>query len=140
MSNSFEARVLIIEALNRYALGYDQGDFELLRQAFSSDAVSGGRVVGTYISWGPMVGREQIVQGLREMRLGQSIQPRHCIGNVLFSSIQADRASLTCYLQLVAAAQGSAALATVGVLEVNAKVEDGNWYISHLDVNLDAPF
>lgn len=138
MSIAFEDRQLVIDALNKYALGYDQADFVLLADAFAKNAVSGGKITNTEMHWGPMVGRDQIVSGLQDMRMAPH-QPRHCITNIYFTSQTDQRAVLSAYLTLMGSDSASRVL-SVGRLDVEAAKEEGVWRISKLDVTLDAPF
>ena len=140
MGQSETARLQVIEALTKYAWGYDQKDFGLLAEAISVNATSGGKITGTDVGWGPMKGREEIVAGLRDMRNGQTTQPRHCLSNFLFSQQSDSTASLRCYLTLLASEGGRAGVATAGYFDVDAVREADTWRISRLDVTLDASF
>ncbi|WP_164871865.1 nuclear transport factor 2 family protein [Solirhodobacter olei] len=140
MTDRSADRLAIIEAISKYAFGYDEADFSLLEDVFTEGAISGGKITGTEISWGPMSGRSEVLSGLKSMREGQSIQPRHCVTNALFSELSDDRARLRCYLTLMASEHAKAGIATCGRLDVEAAREDGNWKLSRLDVTLDAPF
>jgi hypothetical protein len=47
-----EDRWLISDTLSKYVWGYDEGDFALLGDAFTEDAVACGKVANTDIGWG----------------------------------------------------------------------------------------
>ena len=49
-------RKKMIDAISRYAWGFDTADCELLAQAFTEDATSSVKVKGADIAWGPMRG------------------------------------------------------------------------------------
>lgn len=138
MTLSQEDRQQIVDAVNKYALGYDEADFVLLADAFCKDATSGGKISNTDAHWGPMIGRDQIVSGLKDMRMAPH-QPRHCITNVLFRSNTQGEAVLSAYLTLMGS-DGQARVLSVGRLDIVAKQEDTVWRIHKLDVTLDAPF
>jgi hypothetical protein len=140
MTQSLTDRQLIIDAVSKYAWGYDQNDMVLLADTFSVDATSGGKITGTDFSWGPMVGKEAIVSGLGGMRATATIQPRHCITNILFQTLSANSARLRAYLMLMASENGAARVATCGTLEIDAVKDGDQWRVSRLDVTLDAPF
>lgn len=140
MVQSEADRLQVIEAVTKYAWGYDEKDFGLLAEAMAANATSGGKITGTDVSWGPMNGRDEVVSGLRAMRNGQTIQPRHCLGNFLFSKQSDSSASLRCYLTLLASEGGRAGVATAGYFDIDAVKEANIWRISRLDVTLDAPF
>jgi hypothetical protein len=47
-----EDRWLISDTLSKYVWGYDEGDFTLLGDAFTEDAVACGKVASTDTGWG----------------------------------------------------------------------------------------
>lgn len=138
MTLSLEDRQLIVDAVNKYALGYDEANFVLLADAFCKDATSGGKISNTDAYWGPMIGRDQIVSGLKDMRMAPH-QPRHCITNVFFRSHNQEETVLSAYLTLMGS-DSAARILSVGRLDIAANKEDGVWRIRKLDVTLDAPF
>ncbi|WP_024927436.1 MULTISPECIES: nuclear transport factor 2 family protein [unclassified Mesorhizobium] len=140
MVQSETDRQQVIEAVTKYAWGYDQKDFGLLGEAMAINATSGGKITGTDVTWGPMKSRDEVVSGLQAMRNGQTMQPRHCLGNFLFSRQSDSSASLRCYLTLLASEGGRAGVATTGYFDIDAVKEGNVWRISRLDVTLDAPF
>jgi len=126
-------------ALQQYAWGYDHADFDLLADAFCADAVSGGKITGTDISWGPMRGRDEIVAGMRAMRAGQA-QIRHCLSNMMPGELGQNSADLLCYLTLLHTREGKTGLASSGTIAVEARKYAGRWRLARLDVTLDAAF
>jgi hypothetical protein len=134
-------RHLIVEALARYAWGYDEGDFELLADSFTADARSGGTVAHTDLGWGPMNGREQIVEVLAGIRKSQADQRRHSIHTVRFHAQTATQAEFSCYMHITGAEDGAVRLVTSGWYRaLVVKEPDGTWRMRNLTARLDAPF
>lgn len=133
-------RHLMMEALARYAWGYDTADFELLGEVFTEDAVSGGVVTGTDIAWGPMHGRTDIVSTLADIRRQQAEQRRHNIGSFLFEAQTQTSATARCYLTLVSTRNGASRLVTGGTYSADFTKQSDIWRISRLEAVLDAPF
>ena len=140
MTQSAIDRQMIIDAVGKYAFGFDQSNFGLMADAFAKEATSGGKISGTDMAWGPMIGREAIASGLEGMRKSQSFQPRHSLSSFVFAEQSATQAKLTCYLSLLTSQGGKAGLATCGWLDIEAVKEKDVWRLSRLDVTLDAPF
>jgi hypothetical protein len=138
--NSAMDRHLIMEALARYAWGFDTADFDLLGEVFAEDAVSGGVVAGTGIAWGPMRGRAQIVSTLADIRRQQTDQRRHNIGSFLFDAQSDTAATVRCYLDLVSTRNGASRLVTGGIYSADFTKEGDVWRIKRLEAVLDAPF
>lgn len=140
MTHNAADRQMIQEALSRYTWGYDDGDFNLLRSAFTENATSGGVVSGTDIKWGPMAGREEIASVLEGIRKTQTDKRRHCVSNFLFFKQTEREASFRCYLNLIAAENGNPRLVTGGYYDIDA-VKDGDvWRLTRLDGVLDCAF
>lgn len=135
-----EDRWLITEALGRYTWGYDEGDFELLGDAFTEDAVAGGTVAGTDLRWGPMHGRAEIVKVLSDIRSTQTDQRRHTISNFLFDELTPTTARVRCMLVLVAMAGGVPRLVSGGWYRCRLIRQGAVWRISEQDALLDSPF
>ncbi|WP_431324958.1 nuclear transport factor 2 family protein [Rhizobium sp. YTU87027] len=141
MSVNAADRHLIIEAITKYAWGFDENDFSLVASAFSKNAVSGGKVAGTEIAWGPMRGREEIVNALQGMRNSQTDRRRHCLSNFHFTSQTEDSATVRCYMTLLSAGDGKVSLVTVGIFDADlARLDRNDWLLTRLDITLDAPF
>src|SRR5579863_7444391 len=111
-----EDRWLISDALSKYAWGYDERDFDLLGDAFTEDAIAGGKVADTDIGWGPMQGRKQIVDVLSSIRARQTDQRRHTVSTLLFDELTDTMARVRCFLCLVAAEKGV------------PRIVSGGWY------------
>ncbi|WP_321883358.1 nuclear transport factor 2 family protein [Paraburkholderia bannensis] len=141
MNDTALDRHLILEALARYTWGYDEGDFDLLADAFVADATTQGKVAKTDIGWGPMKGRTEIVSVLKTIRDGQTDQRRHCIHTVRFHSQSGSQADFSCYMHVTGAKNGGISIVTAGWYRVQVtKENDGFWRIVNMDAMLDAPF
>lgn len=141
MSLNLNDRQSIVDALTKYAWGFDENDFSLLSSVFAEDAKSGGQVADTEISWGPMNGRQEIVGGLQGMRNSQVGRRRHCLNNYLFTAQTDTSATVRCYMTLLSAADGKVKPVTMGIFEADlTKQGNETWLIKRLDITLDAPF
>lgn len=141
MPNNAIERQSIIDTLVKYAWGFDENDFTLLASVLADNATSGGKVAGTDISWGPMRGRKEIVDGLQGMRNSQTDRRRHCLGNFHFISQTGASAAVRCYMTLLSAADGKVAPVTMGIFEADlVRGADESWLVKRLDISLDAPF
>lgn len=141
MSQAAINRHLIIEAITKYAWGFDENNFNLVAGAFAQEATSRGKVAGTDIAWGPMNGRDQIVSTFQEIRNGQTDRRRHCLSNFLFVDQKAMEARVQCYMVLVSANDGKLTIVTSGTFDVDVtKTGAGEWLLTRLDIELDAPF
>jgi len=140
-SETVLARTLAQEALARYCWGYDEGDFEMLADSFVEAATTGGKVANTEFGWGPMKGRQEIVDVLKGIRANQTDQRRHSIHTVRFVAVSDDSAEFWCYLHIAATQDKVSKLLTAGWYHVKAvKESDGVWRMADLDALLDAPF
>lgn len=140
MTHNAADRQNILDALSKYTWGYDEGDFELLADAFTKEAQSGGRVSGTDMKWGPMDGREQIVSILKDIRKTQTDQRRHNVSNFLFSKQTETEASFRCNLSLVGTEDGVSKVISGGYYDIDAVKQGNVWRMTRLDGVLDAPF
>jgi hypothetical protein len=134
-------RHLILDALARYAWGFDEADFELLADAFTEDASTGGKVSRTDIEWGPLFGRAQIVEVLASIRRGQTDQRRHSLSTARFHSQSEDAADVSVYITVFGSEQLKTRVVTTGWYRAEfARQADGAWRMKKLDAQLDAPF
>jgi hypothetical protein len=136
-----EDRALILDAIAKYGWGYDEGEFEMLGDAFTEDAVTGGVVTGTALGWGPLTGRSQIVDALAKIRGGQTDQRRHTIHTCRFEDQTPTTAKLCTYVVVLASKNGETRVATAGRYSIDAvKEADGVWRMSRLEAVLDSAF
>jgi hypothetical protein len=134
-------RALILDAVAKYGWGYDEGQFEMLADAFTEDAVTGGVVTGTDIGWGPVTGRVQIVDTLSTIRRAQSDQRRHTIHTFRFEDQTPTTAKLCTYIVVLASKDGETRVATAGRYSIDAvKDVDDVWRMSRLEAVLDSAF
>ena len=135
-----EDRWLISDALSKYVWGYDEGDFALLADSFTEDALAFGKVANTDLGWGPMKGRAEIVSTLSAIRAGQTDQRRHCVSNFLFDELGPTRAKVRCTLTLVATEKGVPRLVSGGWYRCVLVKEGPVWRIAEQEALLDSPF
>lgn len=134
-------RVHILDAVAKYAWGYDEGDFDLLADSFTEDATSVGKVTASDIGWGPMHGRSHIVEILSRIRSEQTDQRRHTIHTHRFESQTSTAANLSLYLVVLGTESGQTRVVTAGRYTVDAiKEADGVWRMKRLDAVLDSAF
>lgn len=135
-----EDRWLISDALSKYVWGYDEGDFALLGDAFTEDAVAGGKVANSELCWGPMNGRKEIVGVLSSIRATQTDQRRHTISNILFDELTDTTAKVRCNLVLVATENGLPRLVSGGWYRCTLVKQGETWRINRQDALLDSAF
>lgn len=139
MATDAQARLDILEILNRYAWGYDTRDLDLMGGTFAN--------TGTFVihldgepGWGPYVGRQAIVDWLAEVMASQSDQRRHCVTNVVFRELGETSAVVDSYLLLSAVEDGEVRVVCTGTYR-DEMVNDGEaWLIAHKTLRLDNPF
>ncbi len=135
-----EDRWLISDAMGKYVWGYDEGDFELLGDAFTEDAVAAGKVANSTSGWGPMNGRKDIVEVLSSIRAGQTDQRRHTISNILFDEMTDATAKVRCSLIIIATEKGEPRIVSGGWYRYTLIKQDDVWRIKTQDAQLDSPF
>ncbi|WP_228003244.1 nuclear transport factor 2 family protein [Nocardia australiensis] len=87
----------IVDAVTRLVEGIDFGNEELLRSAFTEDAVFDlGGIDHSIHAFEPYVGREQVVRTLMET-VGTAMDTFHALSNIRVL-VDGDTATLTCYL------------------------------------------
>lgn len=135
-----EDRWLISDALSKYVWGYDEGDFALLGDAFTEDAVATGKVANSELGWGPMNGRKEIVGALSSIRATQTDQRRHTVSNILFDELTDTTAKVRCNLVLVATENGLPRLVSGGWYRYTLVKQGEIWRINRQDALLDSAF
>ena len=135
-----EDRGLISDTLSKYVWGYDEGDFALLGDAFTEDAVALGKVANTDIGWGPLQGRAKIVKVLADIRATQTDQRRHTISNILFDELTETTAKVRCMLVLIATERGVPRLVSGGWYRYQVVKQGEAWRIQAQEALLDSPF
>jgi hypothetical protein len=139
MAEDTNARLQIIETLNRYAWGYDGRDLELMGNCFAVDGVFEVLLDG-HEGWGPYTGRKAIVAWLASVMESQNDQRRHCVTNVIFRELGKYSALVESYLLLTAVEAGSLQVVCTGTYRDAMIAEEGGWRISRKTLTLDNPF
>lgn len=132
-------RLLVVETLNRYAWGYDTRDLELVGGSFTEDG-SFDITLDGHDGWGPYHGRQAIVDWLASVMAQQTDQRRHCVSNILFRSLNAERAAVDSYLVLTAVERGELRVVCTGTYRDTLVRRNGAWLIEHKTLRLDNPF
>lgn len=132
-------RMLVIERVHRYCLGYDERRAELLGNCFTADGVWEGSVTGS-VAIGPFRGREAIVKWLTEFWPHQRDQRRHMVLNTVVESQTATTARTLSYLLLLSSNGEQARFETMGFYRTDLLRESDAWRISHFFAGFDAPF
>ncbi|MCC6710589.1 MAG: nuclear transport factor 2 family protein [Gammaproteobacteria bacterium] len=132
-------RLMIIETLNRYAWGYDTRDLELMGGSFAADG-SFHIVLEGSDGWGPYAGREAIVAWLAQVMSQQHDQRRHCVTNIMFRELDAERAMVDSYLCLTAVEGGTLRVVCTGTYHDEMRKHGGKWYIQRKLLRLDNAF
>jgi hypothetical protein len=87
----------VVDAVTRIVEGIDFGDEELLRSAFTEDAVFDlGGIDHSIHVFEPYIGREQVVETLMRT-VGTAMDTFHALANIRVW-VDGDTAELTCYL------------------------------------------
>lgn len=133
-----EVRAEVEDLLARYALGYDEGDLELIAECFTADAVMSIEVAGAEPA-GPFYGREAIIELVRATARSQSDRRRHVLTNLVLEH-EGDRARARSYLTLFAVADGELRAVTTGDYDAELRVTEHGWRLTRLQVRLDLPF
>ncbi|WP_460959195.1 nuclear transport factor 2 family protein [Parasphingorhabdus pacifica] len=133
------ARGEIENTLNRYALGYDEGDLDLVADTLTEGAALSMRVGGGELV-GPFEGRETILELFRETAKSQEGQQRrHITSNVLVDVHDGSATSLS-YVTIFAAADGGLRAVSTGKYEDELVRTDGGWRFTHRHLVLDLPY
>jgi hypothetical protein len=132
-------QIAIVERMSRYAWGYDTGDFEMLRDSFTSDGSFSMYLEGA-AEGGPYRGRDLIVEWMAGVKKTQSDQRRHSISNFLFDEMSVAQALIRCFLLVTAAQHGQVRVVTTGWYRVAMSKQTATWRIRKLELFLDAPY
>lgn len=132
-------RLLVIERLHRYCLGYDERRADRLGNCFTEDGVWEGSVTGR-VKIGPFRGRAAIVKWLTEFWPHQRDQRRHMVLNTIVESQSPTEARTLSYLLLLSSNGEQARFETMGFYRLNLRREPDAWRIAHFFAGFDAPF
>lgn len=124
------------QTLARYAFALDQQDLDALRAVLTEDATWTFRVVGES-DLGPIVGREAILEFVRDAMDAETDQRRHNLVNVVFHSADADTALMHAYLMLTSNADGSSSMLATGFYTFRLEHAGGKWRLAELFLGTD---
>jgi hypothetical protein len=131
----------VIDLLNHYAWSFDADRMDQLEQLFSHDAITGGNVAGSDVTWGPWQGPELIGQKLGEVRKSHPHWRRHQLTTPYFSKVSATQATVQVYLSLFSCVDGKTPEVEVtGEYRAGVSKGDGLWKIDSLQTVLDSTF
>ena len=129
-------RWLIIETINRYALGYDENDMVMLGECFSENAVyeaEAGGVISRIVT-----GRNNITAWLgRKVSNNGHLKSRHLITNTVFISLDPDSARVISYFAAVASEPEKTRIVATGKYSDQLVKVNNSWFISKRNIALD---
>lgn len=128
-------RHTVEQLLATYSWAMDGREFELLRGVFTADATFAGTIAGGE-GFGPLEGRDAIVEFISTVTREQQDQRRHVVSNVRLTG---ERTAMA-YLTLVVVADGMLTVKSSGVYRLEFAQEEARWRISELRLALDLPF
>lgn len=132
-------RMLVIERLHRYCLGYDERRTDRLANCFTADGIWEGSVTGR-VPIGPFRGRDAIVSWLTEFWPHQRDQRRHMVLNTVVEAQTVSAARTLSYLLLLSSNGEQARFETMGFYRLTLRREPDAWRIAHFFAGFDAPF
>jgi len=129
-------QLAVHQALARYAFALDQQDLEALGAVLTEDATWSFRIAGES-DRGPVVGREAILEFVRDAMGAETDQRRHNLVNVVFHSADADTALVHAYLMLTSNAGGSSSVVATGFYTFRLEHAGGEWRVAELFLGTD---
>jgi len=133
----------ITHVLARWALGYDEGDEQLMESAFTEDAymrLEIGREEGNKEIMGPYNGRAEVMALFTDHQGLQHDQRRHVTTNVVITDDRGDEASVASYLTLFVNDDNGVRLQATGVYRDEFVKRDGEWRIRERILYLDSHY
>lgn len=131
-------RLMIEDAFNHWAIGYDEGNLDVLRTLFTERGTLEATRASAARVW-VNTGADEIIAAVKRDRASQSDQRRHAISNVVLNALDGKRASAAAYgVVTVAAADDLYLGATVLYVGDLEKQADGTWRFTKLVIGLDA--
>jgi ketosteroid isomerase-like protein len=127
-------QLAVHQALARYAFALDQQDLTALGAVLTEDATWTFKIAGER-DLGPVVGREAILEFVRDATDAETDQRRHNLVNVVFHSADADTALVHAYLMLTSNAGGS--VIATGFYTFRLERAAGEWRIAELFLGTD---
>lgn len=129
-------QLAVHQALARYAFALDQQDLEALGAVLTEDATWAFKIAGES-DLGPVVGREAILEFVRDAMAAETDQRRHNLVNVVFHSADADTALVHAYLMLTSNAGGSSSVVATGFYTFRLERAGGEWRVADLFLGTD---
>jgi ketosteroid isomerase-like protein len=129
-------RFAVHQSLARYAFALDQQDLEALKAVLTEDATWAFKIAGES-DIGPIVGREAILEFVRDAMDAETDQRRHNLVNVVFHRADADTALVRAYLMLTSNAGGNAGVVATGVYSFRLEHAGGEWRVAELFLGAD---
>jgi hypothetical protein len=129
---------LRVESMNRFLLGVDEQDAELIRSVLAEDAQTCMVLDGEKL--GPPPGREGIVGYLEAFWKTQTDQRRHVLSNAIVESESSGAAVVSFYLTLYATKDRALRPLATGRYRVQFVSRDGHESIRSIELLLDGPF
>ncbi len=128
-------KIEVHELLGRAAYGFDARDFAMLQACFAPDARMVIRITDQ-ATVGPFVGRDAIMDLMRQSAAAQTDIRRHVITNLFFEECGATRARVVSNLSLFATEGGKARLLCTGVYRDVVAYAEGRWVIADRALHL----
>jgi hypothetical protein len=128
-----------LNALSRWALGYDSRDVELMDDAFAAETRFVLRPPGGAT---PLVfeGHAAVMKLFTDSLASQTDRRRHVLTNQYVERVSRKRMRVTSYLVLIVIENGALRVQTTGVYrDVVVRERDGVWRIRERDLTLDLP-
>lgn len=135
-------RRAIENMLMSWAYGYDERDAELMRAAFTHDAVM-TMTIGTgedSETMGPYRGIDEVMSLFTDHHGVQRDQRRHVTSNLVILSESDGTADIASYLTLFVTEEGEVRLQATGVYRDTVVLRGGEWRIQERVLNLDVHY
>jgi ketosteroid isomerase-like protein len=129
-------QLAVHQTLARYAFALDQQDLAALGAVLTEHARWAFKIAGEG-DLGPVVGREAILEFVRDAMDAETDQRRHNLVNAAFHSADADTALVHAYLMLTSNAGGSSSVAATGFYTFRLEHIGGEWRIAELFLGTD---
>jgi ketosteroid isomerase-like protein len=124
------------QALARYAFALDQRNAEELGAVLAKDATWAFKIAGE-VDLGPVVGREAILEFVRNAWDTETDQKRHNLVNMVIRSADADTALVHAYLMLTSTSAGVPSVIATGFYTFRLEHTEGVWRIAELFLGTD---
>jgi hypothetical protein len=130
---------MITESLGRGGWAYDTGNFDMLADNFTADAVFDLSIAGKG-KVGSFVGKAAILKLHTDSFAAQNDQRRHAITNIFFTEETDSSITAHSYLILLVIKDGAMTVMSSGAQTDKFVLADGAWRIAHRQLDLDRPY